>query len=120
MSRDATDSISNAVSGSSGIDAASARLRRALDMMEGRLPQLLDRLSRSETQLSESSGMASDRAQLAARLDEVTARANALETERDRIQAEASANSQRIDALTARTRTELDTTIATLRDMLGG
>ena len=116
MSRPDTDSPATAAS----IDAASARLAAALDALEARVPVLIDTLSRNRTQLSESSGMASDRAQLAARLDDTTARLQELERERDRLRGEASERDARIQSLSERTRAELDGTIATLRDVLGG
>ena len=89
------------------------RLDSALATLDGALDPILARLSRAETQVSQSESFGEDRARMAAELDDAKADAQAL-------QSQLTAREAEFAALSRDTRTELDDTIATLRDVLRG
>lgn len=86
-------------------DAALA-LQTALAALEQSLDPLLSRLARSEQKAQEADAFGEDRARLAQQLDD------ALEAKRVR--------DAEFKTLSEQTREELDLTIATLKDVLGG
>lgn len=93
---------------SADIRAAADRLQSALQTLEGALDPLLERVSKLEKSAEESQSFGEDRAQLAEKLDEATAREQNYKAQ----QAE-------FAALAEETTEELDRVIRQVRDALG-
>ena len=93
---------------SADMKTAADRLQLALRSLEGSLSPLLDKVSRLETEAKEAETMNADRASLAAKLDESTAKAENL-----------AAREKEFNALADETTQELDRVIRQVRTALG-
>lgn len=93
---------------SADIKTAADKLQSALRALEGSLTPLLDRVNRLETANKEAETMGVDRAALAAKLDESTAKEEGY-----------AAREKEFNALAAETTQELDRVIRQVRTALG-
>lgn len=93
---------------SADIKTAADRLQSALRSLEGSLSPLLEKVSRLEIEAKEAETMNTDRAALAAKLDESTAKENQF-----------AAREKEFNALADETRQELDRVIRQVRTALG-
>jgi hypothetical protein len=93
---------------SADIKTAADRLQSALRSLEGSLGPLLDKVSRLETEAKEAQTMTEDRAVLAAKLDESTAKEESY-----------AAREKEFNVLADETTQELDRVIRQVRTALG-